>query len=209
VAPTEMPVLVAVEERSIEQEETLHVRFHGGASVALVRGTTTAASKTTGGAADGTLSFATTNLAPGAYKAVLRSSAGQAISRSRFWLYRPGTPTTVTTSKTRYRVGEPIRVSWKKAPGMKFDWLGLYSAGESADNTHQTTCTAGLCGNGHYFLYTYTHNTIEGSTTFDANSPAGWKTWDQIGTGTYQIRLLLDDGYRSAAVSAPFKIVQP
>jgi hypothetical protein len=29
------------------------------------------------------------------------------------------------------------------------------------------------------------------------------------GTGTYQIRLLLDDGYRSAAVSAPFKIVQP
>jgi hypothetical protein len=209
VTPAEMPVLVAVGERGLEKGETLHVRFHGGASVALVRGTTTTTSRSTGGAADGTLTFATRNLAPGAYKAVLRNSSGQAISRSRFWLYRPGTPTTVTTSKTRYKVGEPIRVSWKKAPGMKFDWLGLYSAGESADNTHQTTCTAGLCGNGHYFLYTYTHNTIEGSTTFDANSPAGWKTWDQIGTGTYQIRLLLDDGYRSAAVSAPFKIVQP
>ena len=211
VTPAEMPVLVAVEEhdRSLERGETLNVRFHGGASVALVRGSTTSTSKSTGGAADGTLSFATTNLVPGAYKAVLRNSSGQAISRSPFWLYRPGTPTTVTTSKSVYKVGEAIKVSWRNAPGMKFDWLGLYSGGESADNTHQTTCSAGLCGNGHYFLYTYTRNTIEGSTTFDEDSPAGWKTWDAIGTGTYQIRLLLDDGYRSAAVSAPFKIVQP
>jgi endonuclease/exonuclease/phosphatase family metal-dependent hydrolase len=208
VTPAEMPVLVAVEERSLEQGETLHVRFHGGARVALVRGTSTLASKPTGGAEDGTLSFETA-LPAGAYKAVLLNSSGDPLSRSRFWLYPPGTPTTVSTSKTRYKVGEPIRVSWKKAPGMKFDWLGLYSAGESADNTHQTTCSAGLCGNGHYFLYTYTRNRIEGSTTFDESSPAGWKTWEQIGPGTYQIRLLLDDGYRSAAVSPPFKIVQP
>jgi hypothetical protein len=209
VTPAEMPTLVAVEERSLEQGETLRVRFHGGASVALVRGTTTVTSKSTGGVADGTLSFATANLAPGAYQAVLRNASGQALSRSPFWLYRPGAVTTVTTSKTTYMVGEPIEVSWTKAPGMKFDWLGLYSAGESADNKQQTTCSAGFCGNGHYFLYEYTRNTIEGSTTFDADSNAGWKTWDQIGTGTYQVRLLLDDGYRSAAVSAPFKIVQP
>jgi hypothetical protein len=209
VTPAPMPVLVAVQERSRDQGQTLHVRFHGGASVALVRGATTATSKSTGGAADGTLSFATTNLVPGAYKAVLRNSSGQAISRSPFWLYPPGSVTTVATAKSVYKVGEPISVSWKKAPGMKFDWLGLYSAGESGDNKQQTTCSAGLCGNGHYFLYTYTHNTIEGSSKFDADSPAGWKTWEQIGTGTYQIRLLLDDGYRSAAVSPPFKIVQP
>jgi hypothetical protein len=209
VTPAPMPVLVAVEERSRDQGQTLHVRFHGGASVALVRGSTTAATKSTGGAVDGTVSFATTNLATGAYQAVLRNSSGQALSRSPFWLYAPGSVTTVQTAKSVYKVGETIRVSWKKAPGMKFDWLGLYSAGDSADNTHQTTCSAGLCGNGHYFLYTYTHTAIEGSTTFDANSFAGWKTWDQIGTGTYQIRLLLDDGYRSVAVSPPFKIVQP
>jgi Endonuclease/Exonuclease/phosphatase family len=209
VTPAEMPILVAVEERSLEQGETLDVRFHGGASLALVRGTSTLTSKSTGGVEDGTLSFGTATLPAGAYKAVLLSASGDPLSRSRFWLYPPGTATTVTTSKTRYKVGEPIRVSWKNAPGMKFDWLGLYSAGESADNTHQTTCSAGLCGNGHYFLYTYTRNRIEGSATFDEDSPAGWKTWDQIGPGTHQIRLLLDDGYRSAAVSAPFKIVQP
>jgi endonuclease/exonuclease/phosphatase family protein len=209
VSPAPMPTLVAVEERSREQGQTLRVRFHGGASVALVRGSTVAASKSTGGLGDGTLSFATANLAPGAYKAVLRNASGDSLSRSPFWLYAPGTPTTVSTAKATYTVGEPIRVSWKKAPGMKFDWLGLYSAGENADNPTASTCSAGYCGNGHYFLYTYTHNTIEGSTRFDAASLAGWKTWDAIGTGTYQIRLLLDDGYRSVAVSPPFKIVQP
>jgi endonuclease/exonuclease/phosphatase family metal-dependent hydrolase len=213
VTPAPMPVLVAVESRSLEQGDTLRVRFHAtgatGERVALVRGSTTVTSKSTGGAVDGTLSFATANLAPGAYKAVLRDPNGQALSRSAFWLYAPGAVTTVSTSKSVYKVGEAIRVSWTKAPGMKFDWLGLYSAGENADNPTASTCTAGFCGNGHYFLYTYTHNTIEGSTKFDANSFAGWKTWDQIGTGTYQIRLLVDDGYRSAAVSPPFKIVHP
>lgn len=213
VTPAAMPLLVAVESRSLEQGDTLNVRFHAtgatGERVALVRGSTTATSKSTGGAVDGTLSFSTTTLVPGAYQAVLRNASGQAVSRSPFWLYAPGSVTTVSTSKPVYKVGETIKVSWTKAPGMKFDWLGLYSAGESADNKQQTTCSAGLCGNGHYFLYTYTHNTIEGSTVFDASSFAGWKTWDAIGTGTYQIRLLLDDGYRSAAVSAPFKIVQP
>jgi endonuclease/exonuclease/phosphatase family metal-dependent hydrolase len=213
VTPAPMPVLVAVESRSLEQGDTLRVRFHAtgtaGERVALVRGATTATSKSTGGAVDGNLSFGTTNLPTGAYKAVLRDPAGQAVSRSAFWLYARGAVATVSTSKSVYNVGETIGVSWTKAPGMKFDWLGLYSAGENADNPTASTCTAGFCGNGHYFLYTYTHNTIEGSTTFDAGSFAGWKTWDQIGTGTYQIRLLLDDGYRSAAVSPPFKIVHP
>jgi hypothetical protein len=208
VTPAPMPVLVAVEERSLEQGQTLRVRFHGGASVALVRGSTTVTSKSTGGAADGTLSFATTNLAPGAYQAVLRDSSGQALSRSPFWLYARGAVTTVSTNKTTYKVGEPITVSWTKAPGMKFDWLGVYTSGENADNPHASTCSAGTCGNGHYLLYGYTRNTIEGSTTFGPGALAGYRTWP-LGTGTYQIRLLLDDGYRSAAVSAPFKIVQP
>ena len=208
VAPAPMPTLVAVEQRGLDQGQPLRVRFHGGASVALIRGSATEASKPTGGA-DGTLSFPTANLPPGAYQAVLRSGSGQTLSRSPFWLYVPGSVTTVKAAKSSYKVGEPIRVSWTKAPGMKFDWLGLYSAGENADNPTASTCTAGLCGNGHYFIYTYTHNTIEGSTTFGPDSLTGWKTWDTIGTGTYQVRLLLDDGYRSAAVSPPFKVVKP
>jgi hypothetical protein len=204
-----------VASRSLEQGQTLRVRFHArgeaGEDVSLLRlgDAVPAATKSTGGAVDGTLSFPTVDLHPGAYLARLIDPGGEVISQSRFWLYRPGATTTVSTNKSRYTVGEPIRVSWKKAPGMKWDWLGVYKAGESADNPNNSTCSAGYCGNGHYLVYTYTHAAIQGSTTFsDATALVGWKTWP-LGTGTYEIRLLMDDGYRSVASSPRFKIVQP
>jgi len=216
VPPAAMPLLVAVGSRSLEQGDTLRVRFHRtgrtGERVAIVRAggapATAVSSQSTEGVVDGTLTFATAALAPGAYEAVLVDAAGRAVARSPFWLHQRGAVTTVSTAKSVYKVGEPITVFWTKAPGMKFDWLGVYTAGENADNPHATTCSAGYCGNGHYLLYAYTNGSIEGSTGFGPGSLAGYRTWP-LGTGTYQIRLLLDDGYRSAAVSAPFKIVQP
>jgi hypothetical protein len=54
-------------------------------------------------------------------------------------------------------------------------------------------------------LYEYTHNTIEGTTFFTENSPVGYTTWP-LASGTYEIRMLLDDGFRLLATSAPFKI---
>jgi hypothetical protein len=216
VTPAVMPLLVAVESRSLEQGDTLRVRFHGtgrtGERVAIVRAgaapSTALASQSTGGQTDGTLAFATSALAPAAYEAVLVNPSGQAASRSPFWLYARGAVTTVSTSKSVYTVGETIKVSWTNAPGMKFDWLGVYTAGESADNPNNSTCSAGYCGNGHYLLYEYTHNTIEGSTTFGPASLIGYTSWP-LKTGNYEIRLLLDDGYRSVAASPQFKIVQP
>jgi hypothetical protein len=179
VTPAPMPVLVAVEERSRgpggDAARSLPRRCERGSFPRLDHGDFEIHRRRRRRDA----LVATTHLAPGAYQAVLRNSSGQALSRSPFWLYAPGSVTTVQTAKSVYKVGEPIRVSWKKAPGMKFDWLGLYSAGESADNKQQTTCSAGYCGNGRYLLYTYTHNTIEGSTIFEPSSFAGWKTWDQ------------------------------
>jgi endonuclease/exonuclease/phosphatase family metal-dependent hydrolase len=215
ITPAPMPLLAAVESRSLEQGQTLRVRFHArgeaGEDVSLLRlgDPVPAATKSTGGAVDGTLSFPTADLRRGAYLARLIDPGGDVISQSRFWLYRPGATTTVSTNKSRYEVGEPIRVSWKKAPGMKWDWLGVYSAGSGADNPNNSTCSAGLCGNGHYLVYTYTHAAIQGSTTFSvATALVGWKSWP-LSTGTYEIRLLMDDGYRSVASSPRFKIVQP
>ena len=212
VTPAPMPLLVAVNSRSVEQGETLRVRFHArgeaGEEVMIRRGNAII-SRSTGGAVDGTLSFATGALVPGAYRAILLDGDGEVLAATPFWLYTPGAKTTVSTGKSVYRVGEPIRVSWTRAPGMKWDWLGVYKAGESADNPNNSTCSAGLCGNGHYLVYTYTHASIEGSTTFSAATAlAGWKTWP-LANGTYEIRLLLDDGYRSVASSPRFKIVKP
>jgi endonuclease/exonuclease/phosphatase family metal-dependent hydrolase len=215
VTPAAMPTLVAVASRSVEQPDPLEVRFHGtgeeGERVAILRPgesfEAALASESTGGAADGTLSLTTEPLAPGSYEAALVDPEGQVVARSEFWLYEPGAESTVTTSKRRYTTGEPIDVSWTKAPGMKFDWLSIFNA-RNKPGPPQENCSAGVCGNGNYLIYEYTGAEIAGSTTFSSDSEVGYATWP-LKPGRYEVRLLLDDGYRSVATSPPFRIVKP
>jgi hypothetical protein len=135
-------------------------------------------------------------------------SAGGVVSRAPFWLYAPGTPTTVWTTKGSYEVGEPIEVGWRAAPGFRWDWLGIYAPGDSAESPHSAGCNAGCASNGRYLLYLYTRTAIEGSATFDATAEPGSAAWP-LKPGTYAVRFLVDDGYRSIAASADFKIVKP
>ena len=215
VTPAAMPVLVSVSSRRLELGDALDVRFHApgrsGERIGILPAGGTAASAVaflpTGGAVDGTLSFDTTGLPPRAYEAALLAKDGRVLARIPFWLYAAGTPTTVTTSRTVYAQGEPIEVSWANAPGMKWDWLGLYEAGANDGSPIATTCFSGYCGNGHYLLYEYTDASIEGTASFTASSAPGYATWP-LRPGVYEVRLLLDDGYRSVASSIPFKIVQ-
>jgi exonuclease III len=214
VTPAPMPTLVAVSSRLLEQPDPLEVRFHGtgedGERVAILRpGESFEAalgSQPTSGA-DGTLELDTEPLAPGEYEAALVDPAGSVVARSEFWLYEPGAEPTVTTSKRRYAPGEPIEVAWTKAPGMKYDWLSVFKA-RKKPLPPQENCSAGVCGNGNYLRYEYTGAQIEGSTTIDADSNVGYAAWP-LPPGEYEIRLLLDDGYRSVAASPKFEIVKP
>ena len=216
VTPGTAPILVAVSSRRLfngdVQSVTFHARGRAGEAVAIVpagaAGTAAIARRPTNGAVDGVVTFGTGTLAPGAYEAVLLDSAGDIPSRSPFWLYAPGTPAMVFTSKSEYISGEPIQVSWANAPGFRWDWLGIYSPGESDSSKVSTRRTSGYGGNGHYRLYTYTRTAIEGTTTFSSDSFPGYQEWP-LAPGNYEIRLLLDDGYRSLASSAPFKVVKP
>jgi endonuclease/exonuclease/phosphatase family metal-dependent hydrolase len=212
VTPAPIPLLVAVESRNVEQPDPLEVRFHGageeGERVAVVRpgGSFEAALASQGTEeADETLSLTTEPLAPGEYEAALVDPGGSVVARSEFWLYEPGSEPTVSTSKRRYDRGEPIDVSWTKAPGMKFDWVSIFKA-RNKPGPPQENCSAGVCGNGTYLLYEYTGARIAGSTTFSADSEVGYATWP-LRPGRYEVRLLLDDGYRSVATSPPFRIV--
>lgn len=218
VTPAEMPVLVAVDRRGLEVGDTLGVRFHApgrsGERVAIVPSggspTSAVASQPTGGVVDGTLSFVTASLSPGAYEAVLVAKNGQALARIPFWLYEQGAPTTVTTSKLVYERSEPIVVSWTNAPGMKWDWLAVYKPGNGDESPISTTRVAGYGSNMHYLFYQYTQASIEGTAVFsDALTPYyyGYSTWP-LQPGNYEIRLLSDDGYTSLASSASFKVVQ-
>ncbi len=188
----------------------LEVRAHGpGSRVVLVRaGQGPAAalvSRSLGGASDVTLTFPTQTLSPGAHEALLLNAGNTVLSRSPFFVYAAGTPPSLRTSKEVYEVGEPIRVRWRAAPGYRFDWFGVFSPGRGpAQNAED--CDAGTCGNGHYLLYHYTETLIQGSTLIGPASFPGYRTWP-LKVGTYEIRLLMDDGYRLLGISNSFKIV--
>jgi hypothetical protein len=159
-------------------------------------------------ATDGRATFSTTTLAPGAYDALLVAASGAVRSRSRFWLYAAGAPTRVATSKSVYVVGEPIDVTWANAPGMRWDWLSVYVPGSSDGSKVAEGCNAGCSSNSRYLMYTYTKTAIEGAARIDGSAQPGTYAWP-LKPGSYEIRLLVDDSYRSAGSSASFKVVKP
>jgi endonuclease/exonuclease/phosphatase family metal-dependent hydrolase len=209
-APT--PEFVSVASRGMEQGQELTARYHTSkAGEALVvrpveGGEAVAETDPSESASDGVLAASTDGLKPGEYAVELVDRNNeQVIATTSLFLYPPGTEASITTAKDVYRVGEPIEVSWKDAPGMKWDWMSAFPAGSGLGNPRGMDCAIGYCGNGNYSVYEYTHAAIEGSTTLSDSSAGGWP----LKPGTYDVRLLVDDGYTRAAVSQPFEIVKP
>jgi hypothetical protein len=201
VAPAEPAPFAAPQRRRLSIGDTLPVVFHGGDQVAFARsgaGEPVAALPTL--ADDGTVTFATAGLRRGAYAALLLDAGGGVVSRAPFWLYRPGERTEVRTSKRIYERGEPIRVSWWNAPGMRWDWVAAYRVKVGKETPYATPgCNAGYCGNGAYLVYAYTKTAIEGEATLGSR---------RLRPGTYEVRYLLDDGYSSRAKTPRFRIVR-
>ena len=202
VGPGEPSAFAAPEKRRLTIGDRLSVVFHGDEQVALARADTEdplAAQATL--AQDGTLTFSTAGLRRRAYDVLLLDEGGEVLSRSRIWLYPRGERTRVGTSKRVYERGEPIRVSWSNAPGMRWDWVAAYRVRPGKEAPYATPgCNAGYCGNGAYLVYEYTKTAIEGGTTLSSTG---------LRPGMYEIRYLLDDGYSSRAKSASFRIVRP
>lgn len=211
--PGAMPVLVAVDSRRVEIGDALEVRFHGAAGeVVLVRagddpGAMPMATQSTDGDTDGTLTFDTGALQPGAHEAVLVAADGSVRARIPFWMVEPGATPKLRTTQDTYEVGEPIEVEWQDAYGMRLDWLSMTNPGENDTAPGTATCTTWPCSNQRYLLYEYLDARIEGSTTFDADSPVGWGTWP-LQPGEYEIRMMLDDHYRSVGSTARFTVVR-
>jgi hypothetical protein len=218
VVPAVPAPYAAVDSRRVFAGETLGVRYHTdagtGQRLAIVPAggapSAALASLSVGPpvARNGRATFATSRLSPGAYDAILIGASNAVKSRSPFWVYAPGTPTRVATSKSAYVVGEPIDVTWSNAPGMRWDWLSVYVPGSSDGSKVAEGCNAGCASNGRYLMYTYTKTAIEGEARFDAGAVPGTYAWP-LKPGTYEIRLLVDDSYRSVGSSASFKVVKP
>jgi endonuclease/exonuclease/phosphatase family metal-dependent hydrolase len=145
--------------------------------------------------ADIRVDFATGRLRPGDYEVVLVAGKHDIISRSPFWLYKPGTPPSVKTSERSYDVGEPIDVSWNAAPGIRRDWIAVYRCVDGGE------CEP----NSQYLVWAYTQAAIEGRLEVGPDSFGGIETWP-LPPGRYVVRLLTDDSFVDLATSKRFTI---
>ena len=91
---------------------------------------------------------------------------------------------------------------------MRWDWVAPFRVRPGSKTRYATPgCNAGYCGNGAYLLYEYTHDLDRGLDDDLVDLAAiGNGAWP-LPPGLYEVRLLLDDGYKSVAKSLRFRIV--
>ena len=137
---------------------------------------------------DGSLAGAwdSSNLTAGDYNIEL--VAGDAVVASTsISILPPGTLPTIEVDQS-YASGEPITVTWRDAPGARWDWIGVFPHGaDPAD--------------GDYRFYVYTGQAVKGSLVLNETGNGEWP----IPPGEYDVHYLVDDGYVSLA-SAPFTV---
>lgn len=215
VTPADPPVLIAVGARRVFVGDELMVSCRSvpaNARFALMRSggpaSTTVQSQSIKASPwpHGAVAFDTSGLSPGGYDAALLDGADRVLSRSPFWLYPRGTPAQLFLAKSVFRVGEPISVTWRAAPGNRWDWLTLIPLpGQTAQDQELESDQERFAANRGFLRSLHIDARIEGEARFDEDSQPGSADWP-LGPGSYQVRLLLDDGLRTVASSPAFKI---
>lgn len=196
VVPGVAPAMVGIDRRLVTQGDDFILRFVIGnredARVSVVpKGGDPAknaiASMATGDASDRpSIKLGSTFMKAGAYDAVLADADGKELARTAFWVLARDAVPVVAAQKASYKPGQTIELSWHNAPGMKFDWIAVYRAGDPDIYN--------------YIAYIYTGATIEGSGAFDSDALGG-----KLEPGKYELRLLRDNSYVLLA-KAPFTV---
>jgi hypothetical protein len=205
LTPARAPLIVSPRDRRVVTgQRPLRVRFHARGvaheKVALVRrggrGLHLRA-VSTDRRRDGQVRLHTAHLRPGRYDLVLWDGARDQVEASApIWVYRPGTRPHMTTDRKVYRKGEPITVSWTRAPGNNLDWVSFFR------------CRATCAGPGGYTIYRYTDTAVVGSVRFGRDNYLNYGSVKKLEPGRYVARLLTDDGYHAIGVSPRFRIVR-
>ena len=198
VTPVPAPALIAVEPRLVPEGSTFVVRgqLPGDAiwGVRIVpRGGDAAAPIT---AAEGLVAtwnrafrLSTLGMEPGPYDAVLIDENGAEQTRTRFSLTaRDGRPTLNVGSESVPQ-GSGVTVRWSGAPGLRFDWIGVYAAGDPDVYN--------------YLAFAYTGATLDGEMTLTPDL-----YYEELAPGDYELRLMADDHYVALA-TAPFTVTAP
>jgi hypothetical protein len=199
VDPVEPPPFVAVDSVRIERGQTFGVRYHAPGGLDTDRMVVVPEGDDAGGGNGlmwlppqeasffGHVTFGSGMLQPGTYDVVLLTAEDAEVSRSRFWVVEPDALASVSAPES-IAAGDDIEISWADAPARKWDWVGIYSAGE-------VDLYSG------YWAFAYTDASVAGSYTFTADDLGD----EMLAPGDYVAVLMSDDGYAVLA-SQPFTV---
>ncbi len=193
VTPIAAPALISVEPRLVTAGDTFLVRVNSpdradwGATIVPRGGdpATDAITSVSGIAAywQPTFKFSTFGLAPGPYDAVMLDPEGAELTRTRFSVVGEDRQTTLTVATPTIKVGDGISVAWTGAPGLRFDWIGIYHRGDPDLYN--------------YLAFAYTGATLEGDMTLTPDL-----YYAELAPGDYELRLMADDHYAVQAVAS-------
>lgn len=126
--------------------------------------------------------FGTARLVPGEYLAAVSDANGKRLASIPFWVTDPSAKPGISVAQASVKSGDPVEVSWTSAPGNKFDWLGIYNAGDPDLYN--------------YLGYLYTNATVAGSVSFTTEDFG-----EALPPGEYEARLMRDDAYVEMAIT--------
>jgi endonuclease/exonuclease/phosphatase family metal-dependent hydrolase len=198
VIPTDAPAMLAVEPRLVPEGGTFVTRgYLPGDAIWGVRITPRGGDPATDTVTsvegltptwNRAFRFSTLGLAPGPWDAVLIDEAGTEQARTRFSvLARDGKPT-LAVARPTVKQADPLTVSWTGAPGFKYDWIGVYAAGDP--NLYN------------YLAFAYTGAVLDGTLTLTPDL-----YFQVLEPGDYELRLMSDDHYVTLA-TAPFTVTE-
>lgn len=185
VVPADAPALIAASPRLVPEGATVLLRTwdpHGPSWTALVVRRGGAVQDALTGVRDmphdyqRAIPVSTVGLAIGDYDALLVGEDGAVLRRNAFTISVPGAKPEIEAVGASARIGEPIRVRWRHAPGDLRDWIGLYRAGETDVSR--------------YLGFIYTEAAFAGEASFLPDTADG-----PIEPGDYELRLLHDESY--------------
>ncbi len=201
VTPVAMPTQVAVSARlgTVGDEVSVAHNTPGAADgeiVVVAEGSDPADALETLAAGDerGTASFDTDGWEPGGYDAVLADADGKETARVSFFLRDPQARLEFASTRAAYAPGEPIDVTWTRAPANRWDWLGVFKA--SAQDPEKDD----------YLIWQYAAGHAAGTLppTTDGGATLGPESQNEpwpLPPGDYVVHYLLADEYESAGTA--------
>ena len=125
----------------------------------------------------GTIRVEAARLGAGRFDVVLRDGDHREVAGTALWVMEPDATPLVRTDAASYRMGEPIRVQWRGAPGNRADWIAVHLRGADPDGARQRALV-------------YTGATVDGDAVLDPCLRPGM--WPLL-PGDYTVHLLRDD----------------